>query len=86
MELTTTENDPTMNLVRTTTTKGTDMNELTDKRMADAGDALRDPARDHALAFVTKWAERNGKDVHGAEAEAVYEEAYLDACEAMSER
>lgn len=59
------------------------MDELIEKRMADASDARRDPARDHALAFVTKWAERTGKDAHGDEAEAVYEGAYLDACDAM---
>lgn len=59
------------------------MNELTDKRIANAADAHRDPARDHALAFVTKWAERTGKDAHSDEAEAIYEEAYQDACDAM---
>lgn len=86
MELTTIGNAPMMSLVRTTTTKGTDMDNLTDKRMADAADAMRDPARDHALAFVTEWAKRTGNDPHGDEAERVYEEAYTDACDAMSER
>ena len=58
------------------------MNEITDKRMADAGDALRDPARDFALAFVAKWAERTGNDPHGELAEQVYEDALTDALEA----
>jgi hypothetical protein len=59
------------------------MTELTDKRLADLADALRDPARDHALAFVAKWAERTGNDPHGPEAEEVYEQAFVDASEAM---
>ena len=59
------------------------MNDITDKQNANAVDAMRDPARKHALAFVAQWAERTGNDPHGAEAEAIYEQAYIDACDAM---
>jgi hypothetical protein len=51
--------------------------------MSGVADAMRDPARDHALAFVMEWAKRTGSDPHGAEAEEVYEQAFLDACDAM---
>jgi hypothetical protein len=59
------------------------MTNSTDKQLGDMADALRDPARTHALAFVAQWATRTGNDPHGAEAEAVYEQAYIDACDAM---
>lgn len=51
--------------------------------MSGAADGMRDPARDHALAFVMEWAKRTGNDPHGTEAEEVYEQAFLDACDAM---
>lgn len=42
-------------------------------------DPLSDPARDQALRFVEAWCARTGKDRHSADAEAIFEQAYLDA-------
>jgi hypothetical protein len=57
--------------------------ELYDKGMAEVVAKMSEPARDHALAFVAKWAERTGNDLYGPEAEEVFEQAYADASEAM---
>ena len=45
----------------------------------EAGMDLRDPARDHALRFVQAWVDRTGGDPHGPDAEAIFEQAYIDA-------
>lgn len=45
----------------------------------EAGMDLRDPARDHALRFVQAWVDRTGGDPNGPDAEAIFEQAYIDA-------
>lgn len=42
-------------------------------------DPLSDPARDQALRFVEAWCARTGKDRHSADAEAIFDQAYIDA-------
>lgn len=54
-----------------------------DDLIADAHDRVyRDPINEYARRFTHEWAARNGKDPHGPEAEAIFEEAYNDASQA----